>query len=152
MSTSGLKAIAPVPTATDFLDIVLSKTQRKTPTVCLSARSNYAEEISMFYRSSTKTSKSAGYVTFTCEKSSLHRTLSMKNWVRSLTNFRCLMCAPYMKISIGQIWPRYTGSASIPCISHECIVRQEPLQASLGSTKDLSPSDRPSRKRLCPST
>ena len=37
MSTSGLKAIAPVPTASDFLDIVLSKTQRKTPTVCLSA-------------------------------------------------------------------------------------------------------------------
>ena len=34
MSTSGLKAIAPVPTAADFLDIVLSKTQRKTPTVC----------------------------------------------------------------------------------------------------------------------
>jgi len=34
MSTSGLKAIAPVPTANDFLDIVLSKTQRKTPTVC----------------------------------------------------------------------------------------------------------------------
>ncbi|KAF9050550.1 P-loop containing nucleoside triphosphate hydrolase protein [Panaeolus papilionaceus] len=33
MSTSGLKAIAPVPTAMDFLDIVLSKTQRKTPTV-----------------------------------------------------------------------------------------------------------------------
>ncbi|KAG6828894.1 hypothetical protein H0H92_006400 [Tricholoma furcatifolium] len=33
MSTSGLKAIAPVPTAADFLDIVLSKTQRKTPTV-----------------------------------------------------------------------------------------------------------------------
>ena len=34
MSTSGLKAIAPVPSAADFLDIVLSKTQRKTPTVC----------------------------------------------------------------------------------------------------------------------
>ena len=33
MSTSGLKAIAPVPKASDFLDIVLSKTQRKTPTV-----------------------------------------------------------------------------------------------------------------------
>ncbi|KAL0956950.1 hypothetical protein HGRIS_003051 [Hohenbuehelia grisea] len=33
MSTSGLKAIAPVPTAADFLDVVLSKTQRKTPTV-----------------------------------------------------------------------------------------------------------------------
>ncbi|KAF8134419.1 P-loop containing nucleoside triphosphate hydrolase protein [Boletus edulis] len=33
MSTSGLKAIAPVPTAADFLDIVLSRTQRKTPTV-----------------------------------------------------------------------------------------------------------------------
>ncbi|KAI0820085.1 GTP binding protein 4 [Trametes gibbosa] len=33
MSTSGLKAIAPVPKAADFLDIVLSKTQRKTPTV-----------------------------------------------------------------------------------------------------------------------
>jgi len=34
MSTSrgALGAIAPVPTATDFLDIVLSKTQRKTPT------------------------------------------------------------------------------------------------------------------------
>ncbi|THH00324.1 hypothetical protein EW145_g7100, partial [Phellinidium pouzarii] len=34
MSTiKGLKAIAPVPTAIDFLDIVLNKTQRKTPTV-----------------------------------------------------------------------------------------------------------------------
>ncbi|KAK2464362.1 hypothetical protein APHAL10511_003819 [Amanita phalloides] len=32
-STSGLKPIAPVPTVADFLDIVLSKTQRKTPTV-----------------------------------------------------------------------------------------------------------------------
>ncbi|KLO16009.1 GTP binding protein 4 [Schizopora paradoxa] len=32
-TTKGLKAIAPVPTAADFLDIVLSKTQRKTPTV-----------------------------------------------------------------------------------------------------------------------
>ncbi|KAI5117416.1 hypothetical protein M0805_005476 [Coniferiporia weirii] len=31
--TRGLKAIAPVPTAADFLDIVLNKTQRKTPTV-----------------------------------------------------------------------------------------------------------------------
>jgi hypothetical protein len=38
MATKGLKAIAPVPTSTDFLDIVLSKTQRKTPTVseCIS--------------------------------------------------------------------------------------------------------------------
>ncbi|MBW0506421.1 hypothetical protein O181_046136 [Austropuccinia psidii MF-1] len=33
MSTKGLKTIAPVPTAADFLDIILSKTQRKTPTV-----------------------------------------------------------------------------------------------------------------------
>ncbi|KAH7339983.1 putative NOG1-nucleolar G-protein required for 60S ribosomal subunit biogenesis [Rhizoctonia solani] len=33
MATKGLKAIAPVPTASDFLDIILSKTQRKTPTV-----------------------------------------------------------------------------------------------------------------------
>jgi nucleolar GTP-binding protein len=33
MATNGIKAIAPVPTAADFLDIVLSKTQRKTPTV-----------------------------------------------------------------------------------------------------------------------
>ncbi|CAE7189143.1 unnamed protein product [Rhizoctonia solani] len=33
MATKGLKAIAPVPTANDFLDIILSKTQRKTPTV-----------------------------------------------------------------------------------------------------------------------
>ncbi|QRV79842.1 nucleolar GTP-binding protein 1 [Ceratobasidium sp. AG-Ba] len=33
MATKGLKAIAPVPTAADFLDIILSKTQRKTPTV-----------------------------------------------------------------------------------------------------------------------
>ena len=32
-ANKGLKAIAPVPTANDFLDIVLSKTQRKTPTV-----------------------------------------------------------------------------------------------------------------------
>ncbi|KAG0148796.1 hypothetical protein CROQUDRAFT_669657 [Cronartium quercuum f. sp. fusiforme G11] len=33
MATKGLKAIAPVPNASDFLDIILSKTQRKTPTV-----------------------------------------------------------------------------------------------------------------------
>ncbi|KAB5591297.1 Nucleolar GTP-binding protein [Ceratobasidium theobromae] len=33
MAAKGLKSIAPVPTANDFLDIVLSKTQRKTPTV-----------------------------------------------------------------------------------------------------------------------
>ncbi|KAF8312872.1 P-loop containing nucleoside triphosphate hydrolase protein [Clavulina sp. PMI_390] len=33
MATKSLKAIAPVPTSADFLDIVLSKTQRKTPTV-----------------------------------------------------------------------------------------------------------------------
>ncbi|KDQ07156.1 hypothetical protein BOTBODRAFT_38989 [Botryobasidium botryosum FD-172 SS1] len=33
MSARSIKAIAPVPTAADFLDIVLSKTQRKTPTV-----------------------------------------------------------------------------------------------------------------------
>lgn len=32
-AVGGLKAIAPVPTASDFLDIILSKTQRKTPTV-----------------------------------------------------------------------------------------------------------------------
>lgn len=32
-ATRGMKAIAPVPTASDFLDIVLNKTQRKTPTV-----------------------------------------------------------------------------------------------------------------------
>ncbi|KAK9897773.1 nucleolar GTP-binding protein 1 [Cystobasidium minutum MCA 4210] len=31
-SRGALKAIAPIPTAADFLDIVLSKTQRKTPT------------------------------------------------------------------------------------------------------------------------
>jgi len=33
MATKGLKGIAPVPSANDFLDIILSKTQRKTPTV-----------------------------------------------------------------------------------------------------------------------
>ena len=33
MSTSLKASIAPVPFANDFLDIVLSKTQRKTPTV-----------------------------------------------------------------------------------------------------------------------
>lgn len=33
MSTSLKASIAPVPSANDFLDIVLSKTQRKTPTV-----------------------------------------------------------------------------------------------------------------------
>ncbi|KAF8324474.1 uncharacterized protein EI90DRAFT_3157382 [Cantharellus anzutake] len=33
MATKGLKGIAPVPSASDFLDIILSKTQRKTPTV-----------------------------------------------------------------------------------------------------------------------
>ena len=36
MTTSiyNFKQIAPVPTGNDFLDIILSKTQRKTPTVC----------------------------------------------------------------------------------------------------------------------
>ncbi|RUS17191.1 hypothetical protein BC938DRAFT_476327, partial [Jimgerdemannia flammicorona] len=38
-SLYNFKKIAPVPTATDFLDIVLSKTQRKTPTVI---HKNYA--------------------------------------------------------------------------------------------------------------
>ena len=33
MSATLKASIAPVPTANDFLDIVLSKTQRKTPTV-----------------------------------------------------------------------------------------------------------------------
>ncbi|KAG8970159.1 Nucleolar GTP-binding protein 1 [Tulasnella sp. 419] len=33
MASKGLKGISPVPTANDFLDIILSKTQRKTPTV-----------------------------------------------------------------------------------------------------------------------
>lgn len=33
MSAALKASIAPVPTANDFLDIVLSKTQRKTPTV-----------------------------------------------------------------------------------------------------------------------
>ena len=33
MTTSLKASIAPVPSANDFLDIVLSKTQRKTPTV-----------------------------------------------------------------------------------------------------------------------
>lgn len=31
--TGGLKAIAPVPTADEFIDRILSGTQRKTPTV-----------------------------------------------------------------------------------------------------------------------
>jgi nucleolar GTP-binding protein len=31
--TGGLKAIAPVPTAEEFIDRILSGTQRKTPTV-----------------------------------------------------------------------------------------------------------------------
>lgn len=35
MASKGLKQISPVPTSVDFLDIVLSKTQRKTPTVSL---------------------------------------------------------------------------------------------------------------------
>lgn len=38
-SLYNFKKIAPVPTASDFLDIVLSKTQRKTPTVI---HKNYA--------------------------------------------------------------------------------------------------------------
>lgn len=33
MSVNGLKAITPVPNVTDFLDIILSSVQRKTPTV-----------------------------------------------------------------------------------------------------------------------
>ena len=33
MSVNGLKAITPVPNVNDFLDIILSSVQRKTPTV-----------------------------------------------------------------------------------------------------------------------
>lgn len=33
-SIYNFKKITPVPTGSDFLDIILSKTQRKTPTVC----------------------------------------------------------------------------------------------------------------------
>jgi nucleolar GTP-binding protein len=33
MSLYNFKKIEPVPTSTDFIDIILSKTQRKTPTV-----------------------------------------------------------------------------------------------------------------------
>jgi len=58
MSTSGLKAIAPVPTANDFLDIVLSKTQRKTPTVRTHTFYPYLQaESSAVDRLSTKTFK-----------------------------------------------------------------------------------------------
>ena len=32
-SVSGLQSIAPVPTASDFIDVVLNMTMRKTPTV-----------------------------------------------------------------------------------------------------------------------
>ncbi|BFZ56229.1 Nucleolar GTP-binding protein 1 [Savitreella phatthalungensis] len=51
MATAGFKAIQPIPNATDFLDIVLSRTQRKTPTVIRSGfkisriRNFYARKI-----------------------------------------------------------------------------------------------------------
>ena len=32
-SVAGLQSIAPVPTASDFIDVVLNMTMRKTPTV-----------------------------------------------------------------------------------------------------------------------
>jgi hypothetical protein len=57
MSTSGLKAIAPVPTAADFLDIVLSKTQRKTPTVCPAVFLHGAQVTMILFRLSTRISK-----------------------------------------------------------------------------------------------
>ena len=79
MSTSGLKAIAPVPTAADFLDIVLSKTQRKTPTVRPSIINPFDVHFFTFFfcfcfffffllRSSIKTSKSVVSGISTCEK------------------------------------------------------------------------------------
>lgn len=68
MSTSGLKAIAPVPTAADFLDIVLSKTQRKTPTVRPSIINSFDILFILLPRSSTKTSKSVVSGISTCEK------------------------------------------------------------------------------------
>ena len=42
-SIYNFKKITPVPTGTDFLDIILSKTQRKTPTVCTSSPSKSYE-------------------------------------------------------------------------------------------------------------
>lgn len=85
MSTSGLKAIAPVPKASDFLDIVLSKTQRKTPTVRFQSlwricgRRTY-----VIRRSSTRTSRSVGSATFICARSSSHKILLTKSSVQSL--------------------------------------------------------------------
>ena len=81
MSTSGLKSIAPVPTAADFLDIVLSKTQRKTPTVRVIITSRIRPKLTLTNRSSTRTSKSPGYATFTCAKSDSHRIHSTKSSV-----------------------------------------------------------------------
>lgn len=84
MATKSLKAIAPVPTAADFLDIVLSKTQRKTPTA---SQTNNLLLLSILMpfslRSSTKTSKSVAFAIFICEKLNSLRKHSMKSSMRS---------------------------------------------------------------------
>ncbi|KAL1914907.1 uncharacterized protein VTP21DRAFT_7823 [Calcarisporiella thermophila] len=57
MSLYNFKRIQPVPTANDFIDIVLSKTQRKTPTV---VHKNYAiSRIRQFYMRKVKFSQDA---------------------------------------------------------------------------------------------
>lgn len=108
MSTSGLKAIAPVPTAADFLDIVLSKTQRKTPTVI---HKNFKiSRIRNFYMRKVK---------FT--QDSFDEKLGA-----ILSEFPVLDVRPSSLFCPNSAYLP-SGSPSFPCIPHECSVRQEPL-------------------------
>jgi nucleolar GTP-binding protein len=93
MSTSGLKTIAPVPTAADFLDIVLSKTQRKTPTVCCQRLYRMGRVYTSFHRLFTKTSRLVAFVTFICAKLSSPKIPSMKSLARFSLNSRFSMYA-----------------------------------------------------------
>jgi hypothetical protein len=150
MSTSGLKAIAPVPTAADFLDIVLSKTQRKTPTASICTPESI---ILLIYRPrlSTRISRSAEYATSTCARSSLHKIHLTRSLVLFCRIFLCLTCVNRRCLGFDSL-TNLLGSPSFPFIAHECTIRQKSLQASARPAADRPPFDRPCRERLCPST
>lgn len=107
MATKSLKAIAPVPTAADFLDIVLSKTQRKTPTVCLFRDASILLRTQLappMHRSYIKTSKSAVFVTSTCERLNLPKKPLTRN---SMPFFKIFRSSMQVKICIPGLYNLY---------------------------------------------
>lgn len=126
MSTSGLKAIAPVPTAADFLDIVLSKTQRKTPTVrspvvaYVLASTNYS-----LPKVIHKNFKISRIRNFYMRKVKFTQDTFDEKLGSILSEFPMLdVCFPLCSYGSPMVTPgTYTGPASVLILIDECTVR-----------------------------